>query len=91
MAAPKKTEKDATPQPTVEAPALPRLKERYQQEMVPKLMARFGYRQVMEVPRLSKIVVSMGVGAATQDPKILESAMGDLAIVTGQKPASSPR
>ena len=75
MAPPKKTE-EATPQPTVEAPAQPRLKEMYQKDIVPKLIARFGYRQVMEVPRLSKIVVSMGVGAATQDPKILESAMG---------------
>jgi len=69
-----------------EAPPVPRLKERYRREIVPALMARFGYRQLMEVPRLSKIVVSMGVGAATQDPKILEAAMADLATITGQRP-----
>ena len=62
------------------------MKERYRQEIAPALMRRFGYRQVMEVPRVSKIVVSMGVGAATQDPKILESAMQDLAIIAGQRP-----
>jgi large subunit ribosomal protein L5 len=71
---------------TVEAPARPRLKERYLKEIAPALMRRFGYRQIMEVPRLSKIVVSMGVGAATQDPKILESAAEDLATITGQRP-----
>ncbi|MGD0110643.1 MAG: 50S ribosomal protein L5 [Armatimonadota bacterium] len=62
------------------------MKDRYQQEIVEALTRRFGYRQVMEVPRLAKIVVSMGVGAATQDPKILDSAMKDLAIITGQQP-----
>lgn len=88
MAAPKKSEKAAAaPEPTVEAPAEPRFKALYREQIIPKLTQRFGYRQVMEVPRLSKIVVSMGVGAATQDPKILEAAMGDLAIITGQKPA----
>ncbi len=85
-ATPKKTE-TAAPAPTVEAPAEPRFKGLYREQIIPKLTQRFGYRQVMEVPRLSKIVVSMGVGAATQDPKILEAAMGDLAIITGQKPA----
>jgi len=87
MAAPKKKSEEAAPQPVVEAPAQPRLKEMYRTEIVPRMMRRFGYRQVMEVPRLAKIVVSMGVGAATQDPKILESAMTDLATITGQKPA----
>ncbi len=86
MAAPKKRE-EAAPEATVEAPAQPRLKEQYSSEIAPKLMKRFGYRQIMEVPRLTKVVVSMGVGAATQDPKILENAMADLAIITGQKPA----
>lgn len=70
----------------VEAPARPRLKDRYQSEVVPALMRRFGYRQVMEAPRVAKVVVSMGVGAATQDPKALEGAMRDLAIITGQQP-----
>ncbi len=72
-------ETGATPQP--------RLREKYHQEVVPALTRRFGYRNVMQVPRLSKIVVSMGVGAAVQEPKALETAMEDLATVTGQRPA----
>ena len=72
---------------TLEAPPRPRLKERYFNEIAPALTRRFGYRQIMEAPRLAKIVVSMGVGAATQDPKILESAAEDLAAITGQRPA----
>jgi large subunit ribosomal protein L5 len=87
MPAERKKREEAAPEPLVEAPAIPRFKERYFGEIVPALQRRFGYRQVMEVPRLAKIVVSMGVGAATQDPKILEAAMADLAIVSGQKPA----
>jgi len=70
----------------IAAPEQPRLKARYRADIVPALMRRFGYRQMMEAPRLSKIVVSMGVGAATQDPKALEAAMQDLAIISGQRP-----
>jgi len=70
----------------VVAPARPRLKERYLSEIVPALVRRFGYRQVMEAPKPSKIVVSMGVGAGVQDPKALDSAMQDLATITGQRP-----
>lgn len=65
----------------------PRFKERYRTEVVPALKERFGYGNVHEVPRLEKIVVNMGVGAATQDSKLLDSAIADLTIVTGQKPA----
>ena len=86
MPARKKEKEAQSEEPQVEAPPRPRMKDRYQQEIVPALTRRFEYRQVMEVPRLSKIVVSMGVGAATQDPKILDSAMKDLAIITGQQP-----
>jgi large subunit ribosomal protein L5 len=86
MPARKKDKKEKPEEPTVEAPLRPRLKERFLQEITPSLMRRFGYRQVMQVPRLSKIVVSMGVGAATQDPKIMDSAMKDLSIITGQQP-----
>jgi large subunit ribosomal protein L5 len=81
------------PTPEAKAPEVnadvasgPRLKERFFDEIVPALMRRFGYRQIMEVPRLSKVVVSMGVGVATQDPKALESAAQDLATITGQQP-----
>jgi large subunit ribosomal protein L5 len=86
MTARQKKKEERAPEALVEAPPRPRMKERYRQEIAPALMRRFGYRQVMEVPRVSKIVVSMGVGAATQDPKILESAMQDLAIIAGQRP-----
>jgi len=65
----------------------PRLKDKYRAEVVPALMERFEYGNVHRVPRLEKIVVNMGVGAATQDAKLLENAVNDLTIITGQKPA----
>jgi len=64
----------------------PRLKEQYRAQAVPALMERFGYGNVHQVPRLEKIVVNMGVGGATQDAKLLENAITDLTIITGQKP-----
>ena len=81
MAAPEKKRTPPPPAPT------PRLKVRYQEEIGPSLMQRFGYRNRMQVPRLTKVVVNMGVGAATQDPKILEAALRDLATISGQRPA----
>ena len=68
----------------------PRLKERYQNEIVPQLMKEFGYKNIMQVPRLEKVVVNMGVGQAGQtggDPKLLDNAVRDLTTITGQKPA----
>jgi large subunit ribosomal protein L5 len=65
---------------------LPRMKEKYQTEVVPALMERFGYRNIMEVPRFEKIVLNIGVGEATQDPKALEAAVRDLEAISGQKP-----
>jgi large subunit ribosomal protein L5 len=64
----------------------PRLKEMYRQEVVPALMKEFGYRNVMEVPRLEKVVVNIGLGEALQNPKALDSAASDIAAITGQKP-----
>jgi len=64
---------------------VPRFKEKYKDEVVPSLMERFEYGNVHQVPRLEKIVVNMGVGEASQDAKQLDSAMEDLAIITGQK------
>ena len=64
----------------------PRLLERYRKEVVPRLSEEFGYRNVHQVPRLEKVVVNMGVGAATQNPKLLEKAVEELAAITGQKP-----
>jgi large subunit ribosomal protein L5 len=66
---------------------MPRLKDKYRSEVVPALMKRFGYRNVMQVPRITKVVVNMGVGGATQDPKLLDGAVNDLMLITGQKPA----
>ncbi|NLW22804.1 MAG: 50S ribosomal protein L5 [Tissierellia bacterium] len=63
-----------------------RLKEKYQNEVVPALMERFQYKNIMEVPRLEKIVLNMGVGEAKDNPKALESAVNELALISGQKP-----
>jgi large subunit ribosomal protein L5 len=63
-----------------------RLKEQYQNEIVPALTKKFGYKNVMQVPKLDKIVVNMGVGEAKENAKLLESAMKDMEIITGQKP-----
>jgi large subunit ribosomal protein L5 len=71
-----------------EAPArVPRLREHYDKSVLPELMKRFTYKNPMQAPRLRKIVVNMGVGDALQNIKLLESAMTDLATITGQKPA----
>jgi large subunit ribosomal protein L5 len=69
-----------------EAPS-PRLKERYLSEIAPALRAEFGYRNVMQVPGLSKIAVNMGVGEAARDAKLIDGAVRDLSLITGQKPA----
>jgi large subunit ribosomal protein L5 len=63
-----------------------RLKEIYKKEVVPALVKQFGYKSTMEVPRLSKIVLNMGVGEAVSDKKILDNAMADLTKLSGQKP-----
>ena len=64
----------------------PRLKEKYENEVVPALEQKFGYKNIMEVPKVHKVVVSMGVSDAVQDPKTLDSAANDMALITGQKP-----
>ena len=63
-----------------------RLKEKYVSEIVPSLREKHNYKSVTEVPKLDKIVVNMGVGDATTNAKLLEAAMADLEIITGQKP-----
>jgi len=63
-----------------------RLKEKYINEVVPALMERFNYKNVMEVPKLEKIVINMGLGEAKDNPKALESAVRELSLITGQKP-----
>lgn len=63
-----------------------RLKEYYKTTVVPDLMQRFGYKSVMEVPRITKITLNMGVGEAVGDKKVIEHAMADMAKIAGQKP-----
>ncbi len=65
---------------------VPRLKEKYQTEVVPALMQEFRYRSVMQVPRIEKIVLNIGLGEAIQNSKALDAATADLAAITGQKP-----
>ena len=77
---------------TEQAPArptypTPRLKERYRQEIAPAMREEFGYANVMKIPTLTKIVVNMGVGEAARDSKLIEGAIRDLTVITGQKPA----
>jgi len=65
---------------------LPRLKERYRQEIVPALMQEFGYKNVMQAPRVDKVTVNVGLGEAVQNAKALDSATNDIATITGQHP-----
>ncbi len=65
---------------------VPRLKERYREEIVPALMKEFGYRNVMEAPRPEKMTVNVGLGEAVSDAKALDSASNDVAVITGQRP-----
>ena len=63
-----------------------KLKEQYQKEAIPALMKKFNYKSVMEVPKLEKIVINIGLGDTRDNPKALENAMNDLSLITGQKP-----
>jgi large subunit ribosomal protein L5 len=63
-----------------------RIRERYKQEVVPALMEDFNYRSVMQVPRVTKIVVNVGVGEALNDAKALDNATRDISVITGQQP-----
>lgn len=65
---------------------VPRLREKYEKEVAPALMQKFGYKSPMQIPKLEKVVLNMGVGDARENAKALDSAAGDLAIITGQKP-----
>lgn len=65
---------------------VPRLLEKYRKQVVPQMMERFNYKNRFQLPRLTKIVINMGVGQGAQDIKILEAAANDLTTITGQKP-----
>jgi len=69
-----------------EAAPAPRLQSHYRETVVPALMKQFGYKTVMQVPRIEKITLNMGVGEAVADKKILEHAVGDMGKIGGQKP-----
>ena len=64
----------------------PRLKEKYENEVVKALMDKFGYKNIMEVPKIEKIIINMGVGEASVDSKFMEAAVKDLELIAGQKP-----
>lgn len=66
---------------------IPRLQEFYKSTIVPALMKKFGYKSVMQVPKLDKITLNMGVGQATQDQKLLQNAINELELIAGQRPA----
>ena len=88
-----KTKKDDKPQGSSEAVTrveegyVPRLLRHYKDEVVPSLKKRFGYRNLLQVPRLEKIVINMGVGDGLKDPKLLDAAVADLMVIAGQRPA----
>ena len=65
---------------------MPRLKDRYRADVVPALMKEFSYKNVMQVPRVEKVVLNMGVSTAVQDAKTLDGAVKDMTVVSGQKP-----
>ena len=66
-----------------------RLKEKYNSEIAPAMKTKFQYKNVMQIPKLEKIVINMGVGKAKDDSKALDNAMRDLSIITGQKPIAT--
>ncbi len=66
-----------------------RLKDQYQNEIIDAMTKKFGYKNIMEVPKLSKIVINMGVGEAKENAKILESAMKDMETISGHKPVTT--
>lgn len=81
----KKTKEQEEPTAPSNLPA-PRLKKHYRESVLPKLMEQFKLSSVMEAPKLTKIVINMGVGGADKDPKSLENAVRDMQLIAGQKP-----
>ncbi len=63
-----------------------RMQEKYKNEVAPALMEKFGYKSAMQIPKLEKIVINIGMSDAKENPKVIEAAMNDLALITGQKP-----
>jgi large subunit ribosomal protein L5 len=67
----------------------PRLRQKYREEVIPKLREQFKYKSVMQVPKLEKVVINMGTGASDKDPKHLENSIRDLTLISGQKPVAT--
>ena len=63
-----------------------RLQQQYREQIIPELMAKFGYKCVMEVPRITKVTLNMGVSEAVADKKVMDHAVGDMTKIAGQKP-----
>ena len=82
---PKTAEAAVKATPEVKEKIIARFAVRYKEEIAPKLMEKFGYKNVMQIPKLDKIVVNMGLGAAASDSKIIDEAVKDLETITGQK------
>jgi large subunit ribosomal protein L5 len=80
------TTANGTAEAAVDRP-VPRLKERYRAEIAEAMRTEFGYPNVMQIPTITKIVVNMGVGEAARDAKLIDGAVRDLSVITGQKPA----
>ena len=74
-----------------EPKAAPRLQSQYREKVMKDLMQQFGYKTVMQVPRIEKITLNMGVGEAVADKKIMDNAVGDMTKISGQKPIVSAR
>ncbi len=68
---------------------VPTLKTKYQQEIVPAMMKEFGYKSVMQAPRLTKIIINQGIGEATADKKLIDTAIAEISAISGQKPVAT--
>ncbi|MXX09826.1 MAG: 50S ribosomal protein L5 [Nitrospira sp. SB0677_bin_15] len=82
----KKETKPAAKPKAVQAGSPPRLRDLYRNEVVPRMMKEFSYANPMQVPRVERVVLNVGMGEAIQDVKLLDSAVAELALITGQKP-----
>jgi large subunit ribosomal protein L5 len=81
-----KTSEKAGEKPGEQASNLPRLRQRYAEVIVPKLQTEFGYQNVHQIPKVEKVVINIGLGEATTNPKLVERAVDELARISGQKP-----
>jgi large subunit ribosomal protein L5 len=86
MAKKEKATKEATKTPVVGERYVPRLRKFYEERVVPELRKRFGYKNVMQVPRIQKVVINVGVGEGKDEARAIDSAVKELSLITGQRP-----